>query len=149
MRNKGCSWFIIFSRGLASHLNIRDLWEPDGTGVEYFQVYMGVNRLQFSICILRFDNIDGREYTKQFDKFTANREIFDGFVQQCKAYYTNESVTTDEMLQSFRGKCGFPQYIPNKPAKYGIKIFAMVDSQSLYTGEVCWCTARGALQTKQ
>ncbi|KAJ8865692.1 hypothetical protein PR048_033212, partial [Dryococelus australis] len=29
--------------------------------------------------------------------------------------------TADEMLEKFRGWCKFLQYIPNKPAKYGIK----------------------------
>lgn len=37
------------------------------------------------------------------------------------------------MLESFRGKCRFRQYIANKPAKYGIKIFSLVDSRTFYT----------------
>ncbi|KAL4120740.1 hypothetical protein QTP88_013376 [Uroleucon formosanum] len=44
-----------------------------------------------------------------------------------------EYVTVDEMLESFRGKCRFRQYIANKPAKYGIKIFSLVDSRTFYT----------------
>lgn len=37
------------------------------------------------------------------------------------------------MLEAFRGRCSFRQYIRNKPAKYGIKIFALVDSVCYYT----------------
>lgn len=37
------------------------------------------------------------------------------------------------MLPAFRGKCSFPQYIPSKPNKYGIKIQAAVDARSFYT----------------
>ena len=36
------------------------------------------------------------------------------------------------MLEAFRGRFSFRQYIPNKPAKYGIKIFALVDSACYY-----------------
>lgn len=32
------------------------------------------------------------------------------------------------------GKCSFRQYIPSKPAKYGIKIFALCDNLNVYTG---------------
>lgn len=37
------------------------------------------------------------------------------------------------MLEGFRGRCNFRQYIPNKPNKYGIKIQALVDSKTFYT----------------
>ena len=37
------------------------------------------------------------------------------------------------MLESFRGKCHFRQYIANKPAKYGITVYSLVDSRMFYT----------------
>ena len=40
------------------------------------------------------------------------------------------------MLPGFRGKCGFRQYIPPRPSKYGIKIFAMINSKAFYTGNL-------------
>ena len=36
-------------------------------------------------------------------------------------------------LMPFRGLCPFRQYIPSKPAKYGIKIWAACDVTSSYT----------------
>ncbi|XP_054740501.1 piggyBac transposable element-derived protein 4-like [Anastrepha obliqua] len=42
-------------------------------------------------------------------------------------------MTLDEQLLSFRGRCSFRQYIPNKPAKYGLKVFALVDVHYPYT----------------
>ena len=36
------------------------------------------------------------------------------------------------MLVGFRGRCGFRQYIPSKPNKYGIKIYALVDAKMYY-----------------
>lgn len=36
------------------------------------------------------------------------------------------------MLVAFRGHCPFRQYIPSKPAKYGIKIHALCDAQTFY-----------------
>ena len=40
------------------------------------------------------------------------------------------------MLLGFRGKCGFRQYIPPKPGKYGLKISAVVNSKVFYTGNL-------------
>ncbi|XP_031338368.1 piggyBac transposable element-derived protein 4-like [Photinus pyralis] len=89
---------------------------------------------KFILRALRFDNVNDREFRKQFDKLAPIREIFDDFVYRCKTNYNvSELVTIDEMLESFRGRCAFRQYIPNKPAKYGLKILAMVDARSFYT----------------
>jgi hypothetical protein len=55
-------------------------------------------------------------------------------VDNCKkCYYLGENVTTDEKLEAFRGRCSLKQYIPSKPNKYGIKIYALVDTKVLYT----------------
>ncbi|KAM3924560.1 piggyBac transposable element-derived protein 4-like [Leptodactylus fuscus] len=43
-----------------------------------------------------------------------------------------ENVTVDKQLVAFRGRCPFRQYIPSKPAKYGIKIWTLCDSKSSY-----------------
>ncbi|XP_047543237.1 piggyBac transposable element-derived protein 3-like [Vanessa atalanta] len=62
------------------------------------------------------------------------RTIFEKFVDCCqKAYTPNEYMTIDEMLFAFRGRCGFRVYILSKPAKYGIKVQALVDAKSFYT----------------
>jgi len=45
----------------------------------------------------------------------------------------NTYLTVDEQLLAFRGRCSFKQYIPSKPAKYGLKMFALVDAKTAYT----------------
>ena len=68
------------------------------------------------------------------DKLAPIRDIFDNFVNNCKSAYTPyEYVTIVEKLEAFRGRCGFKQYIPSKPNKYGIKIFALADAKCFYT----------------
>ncbi|KAJ8927061.1 hypothetical protein NQ314_020519 [Rhamnusium bicolor] len=55
------------------HLNLRDLWAQNGTVVEYFRLTMGLNRFQFFLRALRFDDIDAREFRRQFDKLAPIR----------------------------------------------------------------------------
>ena len=67
------------------------------------------------------------------DKLAPIRQILEMFVENCKKnYIPSEFVTIDEILVVFRGSAPFRQYIPSKPAKYGIKIYPMCDAKTLY-----------------
>ncbi|CAK1595330.1 unnamed protein product [Parnassius mnemosyne] len=112
---------------------LKDLWRTDGTGVDIFRTTMSLQRFQFLQNAVRFDDKSTREERKQTDNMAAFRSIFDQFVQCCQnAYSPSEFLTIDEMLLAFRGRCLFRVYIPNKPAKYGLKILALVDAKNFY-----------------
>ena len=116
-----------------SKVNLAEAWARDGTGIEILQGVMGVNRFRFLLTCIRFDEKSTRETRKKTDKLAPIREFYDSFIVNCKHFYcAGEQLTIDEKLEAYRGRCSFVQYIPNKPAKYGIKIFALVDSRSYY-----------------
>ncbi|GFR91361.1 Piggybac transposable element-derived protein 4-like protein [Elysia marginata] len=55
------------------------------------------------------------------------------------------NLTMDEQLIPFRGLCPIIQYIPSKPAKYGLKLLWICDSENyyplkciVYTGHCDW-----------
>jgi len=108
-------------------LNIKDLWSNDGFAPEYFRAVMPDKRFYLLLRALRFDDYRTRKERLSIDKLAVIRSVFDDFVKRCQDCYTiGENVTIDEMLEGFRGRCNFRQYIPNKPNKYGIKIQALV-----------------------
>lgn len=114
--------------------NIYDLWATDGTGVEIFRKVMPLSRFKFLLQCIRFDDKGTRNERLEIDRLSAVRELFDMFLRNCQVAYTiSEYATIDEKLEAFRGRCIFRQYIPSKPNKYGIKIFAMVDARTFYT----------------
>lgn len=116
------------------HVNLRDLWPTDGTGVEYFRATMSLFRFEFLMQCLRFDNIGTREERRVSDKLAPVRDIFEMFNANCAANYSaSEATTLDEMLVKFRGNCPFRQYIPSKPGKYGLKVQALCDALMPYT----------------
>lgn len=118
----------------SSHVNITDLWATDGTGIEIFRTTMSSKRFLFLLRCIRFDDIRDRQSRRDIDKLAPIREFFEKFVDNCqKCYNVGEYVTIDEQLQPFRGRCPFRQYMPKKPARYGVKIFALVDSRVFYT----------------
>lgn len=129
--------FLLLGAIKCGHRNARDLWKLDGVGVDIVSCVMSEKRFEFLLRYIRFDDIRGREERKKFDKITHVRWLFESFILQCKQSYSlSEFVTIDEKLQAFRGRCSFRQYIPSKPAKYGIKIFAMVDNISYFTSNM-------------
>jgi hypothetical protein len=47
-------------------------------------------------------------------------------------YNPSPDITVDECLVAFREHCPFKQYMPSKPSKYGIKIWAACDARKSY-----------------
>lgn len=131
--------------------NLEDLWATDGTGVEIFRDTMSLQRFKFLLRCLSFDDVSSREARRAVDKLAPIRDIFDNFKRNCIQHYSlSEFVTTDEKLEGFRGRCSFRQYMPNKSAKYGLKLFAMVDDILHFKlGGVCWSAASRAISAKQ
>ncbi|UYV70328.1 hypothetical protein LAZ67_7002533 [Cordylochernes scorpioides] len=125
---------IIIGKNRASHLHFKEIWNANGTGIEICRAAMAYERFLFLLRVIRFDNVLTRQIRRDNDKFAALREIFEMFVANCKQIYSpGEYLTIDEKLIPFRGKCNFRQYIPNKPAKYGLKIYMMSDAHTFYT----------------
>ncbi|UYV63526.1 hypothetical protein LAZ67_2004514 [Cordylochernes scorpioides] len=95
---------------------------------------MSENRFRFLLRVIRFDDKAKRNERLRQDELAAVRLILDTFVKNCQKHYSpSEYITVDEKLDAFRGKCNFRQYIPSKHNKYGIKLFALVDSKMFYT----------------
>lgn len=117
--------------------SLEEMWATDGSGIEKFRLTMNLRRFKFLIRCLRFDNLTTRPVRRNVDNLAAVRELFTAFVDNCKRSYSlGENVTVDEKLEAFRGRCRFRQYIPSKPAKYGVKIFALCDAKTYYTSNL-------------
>nr|CAI5820341.1 unnamed protein product [Callosobruchus analis] len=120
-----------------SRKNLDEFWAQDGLGSELFIATMSQRRFRFLLRVIRFDDKRTRVERSELDKLAPVREVFELFTENCKqSYAVREYVTLDEMLFAFRGRCSFRVYIPNKPKKYGIKVFATVDSRTFYTSHL-------------
>ncbi|GFR05835.1 DDE_Tnp_1_7 domain-containing protein [Trichonephila clavata] len=112
-----------------NHTNFLELWT---TGSEIFRSCMNCNRF-LGWSAIRFDDKNTRKERQLTDKLAAIRFTLDRFVENCKNNYSlGEYGTIEEMLIPFRGRCSFIQNIPNKSAKYGLKVFVLFDSKTFY-----------------
>ncbi|XP_023213628.1 piggyBac transposable element-derived protein 4-like [Centruroides sculpturatus] len=119
----------------SSTKNAHKMWDNSkGNGLESCYLSMSEKRFRFLLRCIRFDDITDREERRKIDKLAPIREIHEMFLTNFQKYFTpSEYLTVDEQLLAFRGKCSFRQYIPSKPAKYGIKMFALCDVKTAYT----------------
>jgi len=109
----------------SNYKSLLNLWSTE-MGRPIFCKTMSLKRFKQLNVMLRFDDKDSRSFRRRNDKFSPIRDVFDLFVKQLPKYYKpSHSVTIDEQLVSFRGRCVFKQYMPMKPSKYGLKFFAM------------------------
>ncbi|KAJ8969914.1 hypothetical protein NQ314_001531 [Rhamnusium bicolor] len=118
------------------HLNTEELWKSDGTAPDFFAATMSKKRFHQLVQSIRFEDATKRLETSAIGNLAPVRETFQSFVTNVKVLILPDSVTNDEMLESFRDRCRFRQYIANKPAKYGIKIYALVDSRTFFTSNL-------------
>ncbi|XP_051982284.1 piggyBac transposable element-derived protein 4-like [Xyrauchen texanus] len=108
------------------------LWNAD-TGRAIFPATMSLKTFHVFSRVIRFDDKETRQGRRERDKLAAIRVVWDKWVQRLPFLYNpGPHITVDECLVPFRGCCPFRQYIPSKPAKYGIKIWDSCDAQSSY-----------------
>lgn len=119
----------------SSRKNLHKIWDNrKGSGIEMCYLAMSEKRMRFLLRCVRFDDFRDRGQRRDIDKLAPIREVFEYFlvnIQKC--FIASEFLTVDEQLLAFRGRCSFRQYIPNKPARYGIKMWALVDVKTSYT----------------
>jgi len=120
-----------------NRLNCDEIFSTAGDSPELFRLTMSQQRYLFLLRHLRFDDLETRDARKVVDKLAPIRDVFKQVNENCKNNFClSHHTTIDEMLIAFRGKCPFRQYIPSKPAKYGVKIFALSDAIMFYTANM-------------
>ncbi|KAL3970568.1 tumor necrosis factor alpha-induced protein 2 [Sarotherodon galilaeus] len=126
------------------------LWDSE-SGRSVFRAAMPLKTFRAYSSALRFDDREAREAARcrggeddeegeeeeeeegcHYDKLAPIRVVWDECARLPRMYRPGPEVTVDERLVPFRGRCPFRQYMPSKPARYGIKIWVLCDARSSY-----------------
>jgi len=106
-----------------------ELWKKDALPI--YKASMSRDRFRQFQRFIRFDNEQTRAERAKTDKVAPIRDISEMFnLNLFKGFKPGECIIVDEQL--FRGHIKFTQYIPSKPAKYGIKVFWACDAETSY-----------------
>lgn len=86
-----------------------------------------------TFCIIHINDHETSPVCHVKDKTAAIREVWDKCVDVFPVFYNpGHHVIVEECFVPFRCRCPFQQYMPNKPAKYGIKIWIACYFKSSY-----------------
>ena len=119
------------------------MWKS--TSYPLYRATIGMNRFRAILRFIRFDDANTRQARTEQDKAALIRDVWTMFNSNLSNMYKpTENLTIDKQLYPDRGHTKFTQYIPSKPAKYGIKIWWICDAENayplkgiIYTGKVC------------
>ena len=83
--------------------------------------------------LLRCIRFDVRAERNRNGKLAPIHRIFEIMATKFRSSYrAGVNITVDEQLMTYRGRCPFKMFLKEKPGKYGIKIWALVDSIMYY-----------------
>ncbi|CAL1687546.1 unnamed protein product [Lasius platythorax] len=124
---------ILITAG-ANHSNTdhtTDMWKI--TSYPLYRATMSLNRFWNILRFIRFDDSNTRNLRLKDDKAAPIRDIWTVLNSNLRKHYRpTENLTVDEQLFPYRGRTRFTQYIPSKPAKYGIKVCWICDAENWY-----------------
>ena len=123
---------VLFAMGLVNKPSYRDYWSSDPVLCSPFYG-MVMSRDRFFL-LLRYFHVNNNENTNRADKLRKCRYVIDNFQRQFRrAYYPERDVSIDETMVPWTGRLAWKQYIPNKPVKYGMKLYQLCESKTGYT----------------
>jgi len=130
---------VLFGVYKSNNESVAQLWSTlDGWPI--FNLTMSRGRYQQIWRVLPFGNAQSRWHHRAPDKLQPIRSVWNFGTLTCVIpYICGPSITVDEQMVCFRGRCPFKQYIPSKPGKYGKKSGQFVTPLALTHGK-CKCT---------
>nr|XP_020473182.1 LOW QUALITY PROTEIN: piggyBac transposable element-derived protein 4-like [Monopterus albus] len=136
--------FILTGEYRSRGKSILSLWN-EKTGRTIFKATMSHKRFHQICRALPFDDKLTRPRRSSEDKLAAFRQVWDMWTQQLlMSFNPDRDICVDEQLVPFRGRCKFRQYMPKKPAKYGLKIWVTCDAKTSYTWKLQVFTGKTA-----
>ncbi|CAM1329793.1 PGBD5 (predicted) [Pycnogonum litorale] len=121
---------IIIHMGIVVKPKVSDYWSTDNFILMYFHLN------------------DGSTYIPRgqpnHDPLHRVRPVFDELLEKFKIFYQpKQKIAIDEAMCAFRGRLHFRVYNPDKPDRYGIKMYELCDADTgfinnieVYTGKV-------------
>jgi len=114
--------------------SIHNLWSNESFfSLPKYSKFMSRQRIFEILSCLRFDDSTTRKERQEKNRLAAISEVVNLIRDRClENYNPGFNLTIDEKIIPFTGNCRFRVYMPNKPDKYGIKVWALTDSENYY-----------------
>ena len=140
--------------GIANLQELDDYWQTKGIfHMSWFSAIFSRNRFKQILRYLHLvDNSDNLQRTDpNYNKLFKLGDIPEKLNKAFKEMYApSRQLSLDEQMIGTKSRIGFLQYMPKKPKKFGIKLWALCESLSgyclrfqIYTGKAAAGTEHG------
>ena len=128
---------LIIVMGIVRFPKMEDHWAQKWPfGAHSFRKIMSRDR--FAMILKFFHVNDSSKYIRRgengYDPLYKIRPLLESLLRNFQmSYIPNKQLSLDEAMVSFKGRAWFMQYMPKKPKKWGLKAYALADSNNGYT----------------
>ena len=136
---------LTFLMGIIQKPTIQSYWSTDALfSTPIFSAVMNRDRYILLMKFLHFNDNDKMPGAtdNDVDKLFKVRPLVDHLLKMFQEAYTpTQKISIDESLLKWKGRLHFKQYIPNKRARYGVKLYCLCEESGytyrfqVYTGK--------------
>ena len=73
----------------------------------------------------------------EYDKLAKVRWLCEAFTTMSQSLYNERVLTVDEIMILYKGRfCNIREYMKSKPVKFGVKVWALANSESRYANSI-------------
>lgn len=127
---------MVIAMGMVQHQDIQDYWSKDEMlSTPFFGKTMTKNRFLLILSLFHLNNNDNNVARGQdgHDPIFKVRRVYDHLRMKFEEVYSpGENIAIDEGMIACRGNLSFRVYMPDKPDKFGVKLFMLCDSSNGY-----------------
>jgi len=127
---------MIIAMGLVQHQDIQDYWSKDEMlATPFFGRVMQRNKFLLIMSLLHLNDNDNQvaRGLDGYDPIYKVRRVYNHFRGKFEELYSpGENIAIDEGMIAWRGNLSFRVYMPDKPDKFGVKLFMLCDSSNGY-----------------
>ncbi|KAF7670762.1 PiggyBac transposable element-derived protein 4, partial [Astathelohania contejeani] len=115
-------------------------WETKKEGFGKVVISRAMTRSRFEVIKSNFSIYDVDDNFTKNDSTLADKAILYFNSVFGSKYSPETDLSIDEGICPWKGKLGFKTYNPQKPDKYGIKLYILCDSKTGYTLKFTLCS---------